>query len=145
VATRAIRKHHQLLFLDAILKTRQCRSGTGGLIFIGGILDGGEQSGIMSQRLMIVDVFVTGCDGEYALGDEVTLLMNGEKGIAGIVNECVDAFGELKFLVKLPEQNGTGIGGEFATVKVDGDFFDFDRSGCLIGGFMVHCVLVVGG
>jgi hypothetical protein len=42
--------------------------------------------------------------------------MAGVSWIAGIVNECVDAFGEPDFLVKLPEQNRTGIGGELPSV-----------------------------
>ena len=68
---------------------------------------------------MIVDVFVAECDGENALGDEITLLMNGIKRIAGIADEGVDAFGEAEFLVKLPKQNRPGIGCELPPVEAE--------------------------
>ena len=101
----------EFLVGNAIFESRQCRSETEGLIFIGGILDGGEHGEVFSQSLLTVatsakicchqrknqDIFVTECDGEDALGDEVALLMNGVSWIAGIVNEYVDAFGELEF------------------------------------------------
>jgi len=122
------------------------------LIIIGGILHGGEHGGVVPQRLMIVDIFVTECDGEDALGDEIALLMNGVKRIAAIVNEGVDAFGEPEFLIDLPKQNRSGIGRELPPSKLttislilpDRTLILPDRA-VLSVSFMVHCVLVVGG
>ena len=115
------------------------------MFIVGGVFHGGEHGRVVSQRLMIVDVFVAEGDkeaallrpatGEDALGDEIALLMNGVKRIAGIVNEGVDAFGETEFLIDLPKQNRPGVGGEPAPVEPDGDFLDFAQPDCLGGEF----------
>ena len=102
-----------------------------GKFFVNVVFDGREHGGIDSQGFLIVDVFVTECDGEDALCDEVALLMAGVSGIAGIVDECVDALGESDFLIDTLQQDGSGVGGEFAAVEIDGDGFDFRWPGCL--------------
>ena len=127
--------------VDSIFESRESGSGAEGLFVIGGILDGGEQSGVFSEFLMVVAVFVTEGDGVDALSEEVALLMFGEKRIAGIVDDPADAFGESKFLIDPLKKNRTGIGGEFAAVELDGD--GLGLAGCGEGGVVIHCVLVV--
>ena len=48
---------------------------------------------------MVVDIFVTKGDRNEALSDKVTLLMNGEALVAWIVNDLMETFGELEFLI----------------------------------------------
>ena len=94
---------------------------------------------------MIIDIFVTEGDGEDALGEEITLLMDGELRIAGIVNGRIDLFDQLDFLFDLLEEERSRIGSEHSAVEVDDDRFGFgvgggDGNG---GRFLIHCVLVV--
>jgi len=41
---------------------------------------------------------------------------------AGIVNDLIDSFGQLDFLIDLLEQEDTGVGSEFSVVEVDVDW-----------------------
>jgi len=41
----------------------------------------------------------------------------------GIVDELIDSFSQLDFLIDLLEQEDTGVGSEFSAVEVDVDFF----------------------
>ena len=69
-------------------------------------------------------------NGKEPLGDEVALLMGGKVWIMGINDELVDAFDKLDFLLNLPEQNGTGVGGELPPIEVHGNGLDFVRPDC---------------
>jgi hypothetical protein len=98
-----------------------CPIGRGG--FRTSLFDTNEQSGIVSQVDVIVDIFVSEGDGENALGKKIVLLMDGQTWITWIVNECIDLFDQLDFSFDLLEEEGTGIGGEHSSVEIDGDFF----------------------
>ena len=85
--------------------------------------------------MMIVDIFIGEGDGEESLGEEVLLLMVDVSWVAGIADDLIDSLGELDFLVDLLEEDDSRVGGKPSSVEVDVDFFDFCRSGCLVGGF----------
>ena len=74
-------------------------SERGLLVFIGRILDGSKQGGIVPQSNMVIDIFVSVGDREDALGDQIALLMGDVEWVAGIENDGVDAFGETDVLV----------------------------------------------
>ena len=92
---------------------------------------------------MIIDIFVAEGDGENALCEEITLLMDGELRIAGIVDDRIDLFDQLDFLFDLFEEERSCIGSEHSAVEVDDDGFAFWRGDGNGGRFLIHCVLVV--
>jgi len=131
---------------DSIFESRKSWSGTEGRFFAGFPFDTDEQSGIVSQVDVIIDIFVAEGDGEDSLGEEIALLMDGVLRIAGIVDGCIDLFDQLNILFDLLEEERSGIGCEHSAIEVDDDRFGFgvgggDGNG---GRFLIHCVLVVG-
>ena len=97
----------------------------------------------MAKVFLIVDIFVAEGDGKNALGEKVALLMNGEARVAWIVNDLIDTFGELEFLIDFLEKDRPGIGGQLGAVEEDVDFFVLGRSGCQSGRFHDTLCLVV--
>ena len=107
---------------DSIFESGK-RGGTAeGLFFVGGLFDGDEQCEIMSELGMVINIFVAQSDGIDSLSEKITLLVGDVSGIAGIVNESSDGFGEFEFLVGLLEEEGsTGIRGELFGSELDGE------------------------
>ena len=130
---------------DSIFESRESRSRAEGRFFAGLSFDTGEQSGIVTQVDVIIDIFVTEGDGEDSLGKEIALLMYGELRIAGIVDDRIDLFDQLDSLFDLLEEECSCIGGEHSAVEVDADFFAVGCGDGNGGRFLIHCVLVVGG
>jgi len=128
---------------DSIFESRESRSRAEGRFFAGLSFDTGEQSGIVTQVDVIIDIFVTEGDGEDSLGEEIALLMYGELRIAGIVDDRIDLFDQLDSLFDLLEEECSCIGGEHSAVEVDADFFAVGWGDGNGGRFLIHCVLVV--
>ena len=68
--------------------------------------------------------------------------MEGITLIARVVDDLIDTFGELEFLIDFLEKDRSGIGGHGA-VEEDIDFFVFGRSGCQSGRLHSTLCLVV--
>jgi len=132
-----------LLFGDAIFESRERWSRAERLVFIGRIFDGGEQGGICSQAIVIIDIFVSESDTENALGDEIALLMGDVGLITRVVDYFVDAIEETEFSIDKVEENGSAIGGEPATAEINGEGFERRVEYGNGGWFLIHSVLVL--
>ena len=81
------------------------------------MFDGREKSTVMPVVFLIIDIFVTEGDGNDTLGEKVALLMNGEAGVARIVNDLADTLGELKFLIDFLGKDCPGVRGLFPAME----------------------------
>ena len=71
-----------------------------------------------SQRILIVEVFVTECNGKNALCQKVALLMDDANGITRIGDDPADAVGQPEVAVDFLQQHNSGIRGQLTAVKV---------------------------
>ena len=80
-------------------------------------------------------------DGKEVLSEKVALLISGEVWIAYIVDNRVDALGELEFLIDFFEKDRLGVEGQFPTIEEEIDFFVFGGPACQNRRF--HGILLV--
>ena len=91
---------------------------------------------------MIVDIFVSKGDGKKTLGKEVALLMNGEARVAWVVEDLMDTFEELEFLIDFLEKDRPGVGGQLGVVEENIDFLFLPGRAVKADDFMIHSVWV---
>ena len=98
---------------DAIFESAKCgRRGEFGHIVGPGMVRGGLPKRIVAKPLMIVEVFVAAGDAEDSLGEQASLGMQNEVGIAWIGNGSIERIDESDLPIGLPHEQRSGVGGD---------------------------------
>ena len=87
--------------------------------FVGtGMIGDGLPQGIGTKLLMIVEIFVSAGDAENALGEQSTLRMQNEIGIAWIGNDAIEGVDQTELPIGLPQQQGSCIRSDDAAAEI---------------------------
>ena len=76
---------------------------------------------VIAKLLVIVEVFVSGSDGEDALSEERALGMSDEVGVSRVRNDSVESVDESKLSIGFAEQKDASVGGDGTAGEVRDD------------------------
>lgn len=83
--------------------------------------------GIDTHRLLIVEIFITQCDGNDALSQHGSLVVDDIARITRIRNALVDRVDQSDLPIHLPQQECPRIGGQPSSQKICHDLATFQR------------------
>ena len=110
---------------DGVLQPRERRLA-GQRLVVGKSLAGHLQRRVPAQRIRVIRVLVAASDLEDPLLEHVQKRMPGVAGMAAIMKDFSDAGEKPHPAFDLPEEKHSGVGGDFAAVKVDFEFFSLE-------------------
>ena len=110
---------HQVGAADAVLQAAQGgRGGQLGSVVGSGVIDGGLPEGIVTEPLVVVEIFVTASDAKNPLGQQATLRVGNEVRVAGVGDGVVQGVEEAKAAVGLTQKQYAGVRGEDASGEI---------------------------
>ena len=121
-----LRHGGQGLAIDTVLQPAQGRRRRQRQILLNASFAQDLKQGVFPQTLVVVEVFIALGDAEDSLGQQGPLRMDDKEWMAWIGDTSIEGVDQSEGSIRLSQQQGPAIGGQFAALEISLDVLAFE-------------------